>query len=88
MEELPKIKINNKTYYIDYKLRELRNIKNPKKEIKVVFDLRETVAGYLWDMGFVSSEIDSILKDKTNAELLQMKEGYEKGSQKIKKEFV
>jgi hypothetical protein len=29
MSELPKIKIGRKTYYIDTKLQELRNIKNP-----------------------------------------------------------
>ena len=29
MKELPKIKIGNKTYYVDARLNELRDIKNP-----------------------------------------------------------
>lgn len=37
--ELPKVKIGNKIYFVDYKLRELRNVNNPydRKCISFIF---------------------------------------------------
>jgi len=39
VRELPKVKIGNRSYLVDYKLKELRNINNPhdRKCISLIF---------------------------------------------------
>ena len=43
VRELPKVQIDGKTYYVDRRLRELRNVENPHDIREIPFELREFV---------------------------------------------